>query len=587
MYAVDSLIVLAGGLLLVAIISSTLSARVGVPGLILFMGVGMLAGEDGPGGILFDQYPLAHAIGTLALVLILFDGGLQTSWGSFRLAWRPAIALSTVGVIVTSAITGVAAAWVLDIPILLGLLLGSIVGSTDAAAVFAALRGRALHLKQRIAATLEIESGSNDPMAVLLTLGLVSILIGEMELGWGLAGFFLQQTLLGAVGGVAVGWLGQQLLNRVELSAAGLYPVLTVAIALLAYGIPAFVGGSGFLGVYLAGLVLGNSKIVFKRGIFMAHDGGAWMAQISMFIMLGLLATPSRLADVAVEGVAIAGVLVFVARPVAVALALLPFRFNWREVLFIAWAGLKGAIPIILAIYPLLLGVEGAMLLFNVVFFVVLVSALTQGWSLPTVARWFDVREVGRPTPPVTLEISSLKHIDGDIVEYAVDERAWVAGHMVRDLALPETAVIAMISRGQDIVPPRGTTPIRPGDHVFVVLKPPARQLVDRMFGRRAPDLESVKALEFAIDPDTSIGELEDFYGIHLDPDPSRSVAELLAERLGNDLAEGAEIYAGDVMLSVRRLEKGAILEVGIEIFVERRVEASEPGDSPADHPGA
>lgn len=571
MYAVDGLIILGGILLLIAILSSTLSARVGVPGLILFMGIGMLAGEDGVGGLVFDRYPLAHAIGTLALVLILFDGGLQTPWRAFRLAWRPAIALSTVGVIITSTLTGLAAAWILGIPVLLGLLLGSIVGSTDAAAVFSILRGRALNLRERIAATLEIESGSNDPMAVLLTLGLVSILVGEMDPGWNLVGFFLQQTILGALGGLAVGWLGAQLLNRVELSAAGLYPVLTVSIALLAYGVPAFIGGSGFLGVYLAGLVLGNSKIVFKRGIFMAHDGGAWMAQISMFIMLGLLATPSRLPEVALEGLAIAGVLVFIARPVAVTLALLPFRFTWRELAFLSWAGLKGAIPIILAIYPLLLGVEGAMVLFNVVFFVVLVSALTQGWSLPVMAGWLDVQDKGRPTPPVTLEISSLKHIEGDIVEYAVDETAWMAGHMVRDLALPETAVVAMIARGQVIVPPRGTTFIQPGDHVFVVLKPSVRPLVDHMFSRRKEGPETVKAIEFSIDPHTSVGELEDFYGIHLDPNPTRSVAELLLERLGKGLTEGAEIHAGDVMLSVRKIEEGEIREVGIEIFGERR----------------
>jgi len=505
--------------------------------------------------------------------------GLQTPWRAFRLAWRPAIALSTVGVVITSAITGVAAAWILGVPVLLGLLLGSIVGSTDAAAVFSILRERALNLRERVAATLEIESGSNDPMAVLLTLALVSILIGEMDPGWNLVGFFLQQTILGALGGVAVGWLGAQLLNRVELSAAGLYPVLTVAIALLAYGVPAFLGGSGFLGVYLAGLVLGNSKVVFKRGILMAHDGGAWMAQISMFIMLGLLATPSRLPDVALEGLAIAGVLVFVARPVAVTLALLPFRFEWRELVFLSWAGLKGAIPIILAIYPLLLGVEGAVVLFNVVFFVVLVSALTQGWSLPVMARWLDVQEVGRPAPPVTLEISSLKHIDGDIVEYPVDERAWVTGHMVRDLALPETAVVAMIARGQVIVPPRGTTLIRPGDHVFVVLKPSVRPLVDRMFSRQKEGPEAVKAIVFAIAPGTSVGELEGFYGIHLDPDPARSVAELLEERLGEGFLEGAEIRAGDVMLSVRRLEDGEIREVGIEIFAQRR-SGTEAGSS-------
>jgi len=569
-YAVDGLIVLGGVLLLVAILSSTVSSRVGAPALILFMAIGMLAGEDGVGGLPFDQYPLAHAIGTLALVLILFDGGLQTPWQAFRLAWRPAVALSTVGVLITSALTGLAAAWVLDIPILLGLLLGSIVGSTDAAAVFSVLRGRSLNLKDRLAATLEIESGSNDPMALLLTLGLISILAGGADSGWSLVPFFLRQTLFGALGGLAVGWMGSQLLNRVQLSAAGLYPVLTVAVALLAYGIPAFLGGSGFLGVYLAGLVLGNSKVAFKRGILMAHDGGAWMAQISMFIMLGLLAKPSEIMDVAVEGIAIAGVLVFVARPVAVTLSLLPFGFNRRELAFLSWAGLKGAVPIILATYPLLSGIEEAALLFNVVFFVVILSTLTQGWSLPAMARWLNVQEEGKTSPPVTLEITSLKHIDGDIVEYSVDETAWVAGHTVRELALPETAVVAMIARGETIVPPRGTTLIRAGDHVFVVLKPAVRPLVDHAFSRLKEGPQTIKALEFSIDPDTAVGELEDFYGIHLDPDPERSIAELLTERMGAGLMEGAEIHAGDVMLSVRRIEGGAIREVGVEIFAER-----------------
>jgi potassium/hydrogen antiporter len=568
-YAVDGIILIGGILLFVAILSSKVSVRIGAPALVVFMAIGMLAGEDGPGGLQFDQYPLAHAIGTLALVLILFDGGLQTPWRSFRLAWKPAVALSTLGVVVTSGITGLAAAWVLDVPLLVGLLLGSIVGSTDAAAVFAALRGRSLHIRERLASTLEIESGSNDPMAVLLTLGLVSVLTGAMEPGWALGQFFLQQAVVGALGGVAVGWFGIRLLNRVELSAAGLYPVLTMALCLLAYGVPAYLGGSGFLSVYLAGLVLGNANIVFKHGVSMAHDGGAWMAQIVMFIMLGLLATPSGLPAVAMEGVAVAMVLVFVARPVAVTLSLIPFGYTWRELVFLSWAGLKGAIPIILAIYPLLLGVEQGALLFNVVFFVVLLSTLTQGWSLPAMARWLGVREAGRPDAPVTLEISSLKHVDGDIVQYAVDDESWIAGHLVRDLALPETAVIAMIARGQEVIPPRGTTKIEAGDHVFVVMKPQGRSLVDRLFGRKVARGPVLKALELPMSPETRVDELEAFYGVHLDPRPDRTVASLLVERLGDDLAEGSEIQAGEVMLSVRKLEGGVIREVGVEIFIE------------------
>jgi len=573
MYAVDTLILVGATLLIVAILSNTLSSRIGVPGLVIFMAVGMLAGEEGVGGIAFDAYPLAHAVGTLALVLILFDGGLRTSWKSFRIAWRPAVTLATVGVVVTAGITGLAASWILGIPLVVGLLLGSIVGSTDAAAVFSVLRGRGLHLRARVASTLEIESGSNDPMAVLLTLGCLGVLTGTMDSGWGMGGFFVQQAAIGALGGVGIGWLGAWAINRVDLQAAGLYPAFTLALGFLAYGLPAYLGGSGFLAVYLAGLVLGNANIVFKRGIFMAHDGGAWLAQIAMFVMLGLLAHPSELAAVALEGLLVALVLVFVARPLAVAMSVLPFGFSARESGFMAWAGLKGAIPVILATYPLLLGLEEGGLIFNVVFFVVLLSALTQGWSLPLVARWLGVRESGRPSPPVTLEISSLKHVDGDIVEYSVEPDSWIAGHLVRDLALPDTAVIAMIARGQEIIPPRGRTPIEPGDHVFVVMRPSIRPRVDRLFSARDGDSKPLMIAEMPLAPDTTVGELEEFYGIHLDPNPRRTVGDLLVERLGDGLREGAEIQAGELMLSVKKLAGDQIREVGVEIF------AGEIGD--------
>ncbi len=567
MYAVDALILVGASLLMVAILSNTLSSRIGVPGLVIFMAVGMLAGQDGIGRIAFDEYPVAHAVGTLALILILFDGGLQTPWKSFRLAWKPAVTLATVGVVVTAGITGLAASWILGIPLLVGLLLGSIVGSTDAAAVFSVLRGRGLHLRPRVASTLEIESGSNDPMAVLLTLGCLGVLTGTMDLGWEMGVFLFQQGVIGAAGGAGIGWLGAWTLNRVDLKAAGLYPAFTLALGFLAYGLPAFLGGSGFLAVYLAGLVVGNANIVFKRGVFMAHDGGAWLAQIAMFVMLGLLARPSELVGVAFEGLLVALVLVFVARPVAVALSILPFGFTARESGFMAWAGLKGAIPVILATYPLLLGLEEGSLIFNVVFFVVLLSALTQGWSLPPVARWLGVREQERSSPPVTLEISSLKHVDGDIVEYSAEADSWVAGRLVRDLALPDSAVIAMIARGQEVIPPRGRTPIEPGDHVFVVMRPGIRPSVDRLFSARGSASEPEMIAELPLAPDTTVGELEEFYGIHLDPDPGRTVGSLLTERLGDSLKEGAELQAGELKLSVMKMEGDQIRQVGVEIF--------------------
>jgi cell volume regulation protein A len=564
---IDHLILLAAALLLTATLSSKLSVRAGVPALVVFMGIGMLAGEDGPLGLAFDDFELAHAAGTVALLLILFDGGLRTSLASVRLAWRPALVLSTAGVALTAGLTGLFASWVLGLPPILGMLLGSIVGSTDAAAVFAILRGQELALRDRISATLEVESGSNDPMAVLLTLGLVSYLAGEMAPGWPVLTFFLRQSLIGAAGGLAIGWLGISLVNRVRLNAAGLYPVLTAGVALLAYALPAYLGGSGFLSVYLAGIVMGNARLVFKRGLLQAHDGGAWMAQILMFVTLGLLATPSRIADVALEGTLLACALIFVARPAAVCATLAPFGFRPRELAFLSWAGLKGAIPIILAIYPLLAGVQQGLLLFDVVFFVVLASALLQGWSLPWVAERLGVREQRPAAPPVSLEITSLRDVDGDIVDYLVEADTLAAGRKVRDLALPESAVVAMVVRGTEIIPPRGTTVIRPGDHVFVVIKPAARALVDRMFAPRPPLSTRPVEMVFPLAASTTVRDVEEFYGIHLDPDPDRELGALVAERLGDALRDGAKIEAGEFLLVAGPIAEGVPTVVEVEVL--------------------
>lgn len=568
MPSVDALILLGAALLLAAIVSSKLSARVGIPTLVIFMAVGMLAGEDGPLGLAFDDFALAHGAGTIALLLILFDGGLRTPLDSVRIAWRPALALSTVGVLLTAGLTGAFASWLLGLPPITGLLLGSIVGSTDAAAVFAVLRGQGLTLRARIAATLEVESGSNDPMAVLLTLGLVSYLTGEMEPGWSVAAFFLRQALIGAAGGLIVGRFGTVLVNRVRLDASGLYPVLTIGVALLAYGLPAYLGGSGFLSVYLAGIVMGNARFAFKRDVLRAHDGAAWLAQIAMFVTLGLLATPSRIVDVAIPGTLVAATLIVVARPAAVFITLAPFGFAWRELVFLSWAGLKGAIPIVLAIYPLLGGVPGGLELFDVVFFVVLLSALLQGWSLPWVATRLGVREANVSAPPISLEITSLREVDGDIVDYLVVSNSLAAGRRVRDLALPESAVIAMLVRGREVIPPRGSTTIESDDHVFVVLKPPVRSLVDGMFAPRArPPAERVMEVAFPLAATATVGDVEEFYGIHLDPNPTRTLGDLMVERLGKQPTEGARIDAGEFRLAARTIVEGRVTEVDVEVL--------------------
>jgi potassium/hydrogen antiporter len=485
MFLVDHLILLGGALLIIGIVSSKFSTRLGLPVLVLFLAVGMLAGEDGFGRIEFDNFRAAHAIGTVALAVILFDGGLQTRTAALRLAWKPAALLATLGVLITAAVTGLAASWLLGIPLLAGLLLGSIVASTDAAAVFSVLRSQGLQLRQRVAATLEIESGSNDPMAIFLTVGLVQLLANELESGWDLAALFATQMGLGALVGLGTGWLTVQIINRINLSAAGLYPVLAGACGFVAFGLAAVLGGSGFLSIYLAGIVVGNSRIVFQRGTFLFMDGLAWMGQIVMFVVLGLLSTPSDLVNVAGAGVIVSAVLIFVARPLATVPLLYPFGFSWREQTLIAWVGLKGAVPIILATFPLMFGLPEGPVLFNVVFFVVLVSAILQGWTLPVFAARLGLQEDKIPDPVVSLELMTLRDVNADIVDYAVLPGSSLIGKTVKDLELPDGAVLAMISRAGTLIAPRGGTQLQPADHLFVIARADTRRRLDEALGIR------------------------------------------------------------------------------------------------------
>ncbi|HUG01405.1 MAG TPA: potassium/proton antiporter [Longimicrobiales bacterium] len=570
MFPVDGLILVGAVLMLFAVASSKFSARLGLPVLVIFIGLGILAGSEGIGGIEFENYALANGIGTVALALILFDGGLRTSTGALRIAWKPALALATIGVAITSLVTGLAAAWVLGIPLLEGVLLGSIVGSTDAAAVFSVLRGKGARLSERLGSLLEVESGSNDPMAIFLTVGILEILLGRIEPGLPLLGFFVLQMSVGAVTGLVVGHLGLNANNRINLDAAGLYPVMMAAVGFLAYGVAASLGGSGFLAVYVAGIVLGNGRIVFQRGILLFTDGMAWLAQIVMFTVLGLLVFPSRLLEVAPAGLYIAAILILVARPVAAA-GLLPFfGLNAREIALVAWVGLRGAVPIILATYPLLVGLPDGRLLFNVVFFVVLVSAVTQGWSLPRVATWLGLKRPAEPEPPVTLEITSLRHLTGDIVDYLVVERAKAAGRLIRELSLPDGAVIAMVTRGQEIIPPRGSLKLLPGDHAFFVLRPEVRRLVDRVFtaGGGGPD-ESLPAVEFPLSARTRVADLVEFYGIDVDAAGESTLEQLIRQRVGDaDIVIGTTVDLGSVRLRVREMSAEGMEVVGLQLLV-------------------
>jgi cell volume regulation protein A len=482
MFLIDWLILLTAVLLLIGTMSSKLSARLGLPVLVVFVGIGMLAGENGIGRIEFDNFVVAHAVGTLALAVILFDGGLQTRAAALRAVWKPSLLLATAGVLVTAAITGVAAAWLLDLPLLAGLLLGSIVASTDAAAVFSLLRSQGVNLRERVAATLEIESGSNDPMAILLTIGCLELLTGGMQFGFGLLTLFVEQMGIGAAVGLGFGWAAVRLVNGINLGTPGLYPVLAAACGLCAFGAAAMLGGSGFLAIYLAGIVMGNSRMVFQSGTFRFMDGLAWIGQITMFVVLGLLSTPLELIPVAGPALLLAAILILIARPLAVVPLLMPFGFSAREHLLISWVGLKGAVPIILATFPLMFGLPEGRLLFDVVFFIVLISATLQGWTLAPLAARLGLQQPTAPAPSVALELVALRDLNAEIVDYTISATSPLTGRTVEELRLPEGAIVALIARSGQVIPPRGGTRLEPGDHAFVVAKTSEHDAVARAF---------------------------------------------------------------------------------------------------------
>jgi len=387
----DEWLLVSSLLLLLSIFAWKVSSRLGIPALLLFLGIGMLAGSDGPGGIYFDDALVAQSAGVVALAFILFAGGLETDWKVVRPVLGGALSLATIGVILTAVIVAMFALIVLHFSFAEGLLLGSIISATDAAAVFSVLGARNLHLKGRLLSLLELESGTNDPMAIFLTVGLTHLMTNPHESVLGMLLLFVQQMGEGAVLGLLIGWAAIWLINHLNLDVEGLYRVFTIALVLFTFGLTAWLGGSGFLAVYLVGLLLGNSPVQQGERLSHFHDSLAWLMQITMFLILGLLVFPSRLPEVAASGLLITGVAVFLARPVSVLIALLPVKMSLQEKLFVGWVGLRGAVPIVLATFPLLAGLSKASFLFDLVLFVVLASVLLQGVSVPYVARWLGV----------------------------------------------------------------------------------------------------------------------------------------------------------------------------------------------------
>lgn len=565
MFVIDQIILLAAILIILGILSSKLSARLGLPVLVLFLMVGMLAGEDGPGGIVFDNAQIAHALGSLALAIILFDGGLQTPIASIKQVWKPASVLATLGVLVTAMITGAAAAYILDVSLLYGLLIGAIVGSTDAAAVFSLLRNAGIHINPRLKATLEIESATNDPMAIFLTVGLLEVMVKGLEPGTGLLMLFIQQMGIGSAVGLAAGWLSVRIINRIHLTTSGLYPVMVAAFGLLSFGVAANLGGSGFLAIFIAGVVIGNSRFVFQRSTFLFHDGLAWLGQIVMFVFLGLLINPLSLLDVWQEGLMIAIVLTLIARPLSVIPVLKIFSFNAREITLVSWVGLRGSVPIILAIYPLIYGLPGASLIFSVVFFVVLISATIQGSTLPWVARALGLTEPPPATPAATLEITALGDVDADIVEYQLGDTSRASGRRLSQMALPDGTVVAMITRGNNVIPPRGSTFLYAGDHLFIVMKPDVREFVDLVCsGVAEANHYELPTGELKLKGYTKVADLKHSYGIELSANDNLSLDEVLRQSLTDEPTLGASKDFGEVILHVREMVGSRIATVGI-----------------------
>lgn len=474
-----------GFLLVLAGLASPLSSRLGVPALVVFLALGMLAGSEGVGGIPFDDYALAFRLGTIALVLILFDGALNTAPTVLRRAALPAGLLSTLSVVATAAlVAGFGIALGLETPI--ALLVGAVVSSTDAAATFAVLRSSGVRLRESTAATLEVESGVNDPMALLLTMIATDLALGHAVGPGAVALLFVQQFGVGGLVGVAAGFAGRGLLRHVQLPAAGLYPVLTIAVAFLSFGIATLLDGSGFVAVYATGLVLAAGTLPYRAGVRRVHDALAWLSQIMMFTLLGLLVFPSRLVPALGVGLAIALFLACVARPLAVAPVLAALGVPRRETAFISWVGLRGAVPIVLGAYPMVAGYTQGDELFHLVFFVVLASSFVPGATVGWAARRLGLSDLTSAVAPASVELVSLRELPGDFVWYQVSRASAVADAFVRDLPLPEGCLVTLVVRDRDVVVPRGSTQLLAGDQVCIFVLPEGRELLELLFGGAA-----------------------------------------------------------------------------------------------------
>ncbi|WP_407523616.1 potassium/proton antiporter [Methylobacterium oryzisoli] len=570
-----NLALLLGALLVLAgIASSLVASRFGAPLLLVFLAIGMLAGKEGPGGIPFEDYQTTYLIGSLALAVILFDGGLRANLTAFRTLVAPAGALATLGVLVTAALTGLVASHILDLNTLEGLLLGAIVASTDAAAVFFLIRTRGLQLRRRVGATLEIESGLNDPAAVFLTVALANLLVAAgASSGWQVPLTLMSQGLVGAVVGLGGGFALSWVLNRSPLP-GGLHPLLVTATAVLIFGVSAVLHGSGFLAVYLAGLILGNRPVRAFPAIAAFLDAATWLAQLVMFTVLGLLATPTTLLRHAGPGLLVAAFLILVGRPAAVWLCLAPFRFARAEKLFIAWVGLRGAVSIFLAAIPTLAGLPNAEVYFNVAFFVVLVSLLVQGWTLTWTARRLGVA-LAEPAPaPRRIEIDLPGQLEYEMVGYPIAPDSPVR----RRDRLPTWVRSILVVRGGAVLTPEQAGRLRGGDYAYFLVASRRIRQLDDLFAPRDREVPDRVSSIFVFRSEVPVAAVTELYGLPLPDDlKGLTIAEAFAARFQENLEAGDVIRLGVAALVAFDVDGGVLISAILDLDDE----AGEPWNTP------